>query len=132
MDGLDRIAVDAEALDDGLVVVIREAEGTAAEVPERVPDDLPGATPVRLRVRQVSSVEHALALGVPALDPERGPLLGPGLGRPLILTTLEPAEAMRVLAVDRRGTTRVAAAVLALGLASAIVGMGWWVVDAIA
>jgi hypothetical protein len=34
---LEHIAVDPDAIDEGLVVVTRESEGTAAEVPDRVP-----------------------------------------------------------------------------------------------
>ncbi len=132
VDGLDRLAVDADRLDIGLVVVVREAEGTAADVPDRVAADLAPGTPVRLRVEQVSSVDHVLALGVPSPDPERGPMLRPGLGRPLILTPLERPEAMRVLAVDHRWTTRLAAVLLAGGLVAAASGIGWWMVDALA
>ncbi len=132
VDGLDRLAVSAEELDAGLIVVVREAEGTAADVPDRVPSDTPEATPVRLRVEQVSGVEHALAMGVPDIDPDRGAILRPGHGRPLILTTLERSEAMRVLAVDHRGTTRAAAVLLAAGVLAAITGLGWWVIDALA
>lgn len=132
VEGLDRIAIDAAALDVGLVVVVREAEGTAAEVPDRMPEDLAGDTPVRLRVEQVSGVEHAYALGVPTLDPERGPMLRPGMGRPLVLTTLEREEAMRVLAVDHRSTTRLSATLLAAGLASMALGVAWWVIDVLA
>ena len=68
VDGLDRIAVDADALDVGLVVVTRESEGTAADVPDLVPADLPPDTPVRLRIEQLSSVDHAVACGMPVLD----------------------------------------------------------------
>ena len=49
----------------GLVVTIRESAGTAADMPDRVPAGTAPTTPVRLRVEQVSSVEHAIVLGVP-------------------------------------------------------------------
>jgi hypothetical protein len=130
--GLASIAVDSDALDEGLVVVTRESEGVAADVPDRVPPGTDPATPVRLRVELLSSVDHALVLGVPWLDPERGPVLRPGLGRPLILTTLEPAEAMRLLASDHRSTTRGAALLLAGGLVAALVGAAWALVSAVA
>ena len=45
VDGLDRIAVDVDAIDEGLVVVIRESEGTAAEIPDRMPEGTPPARP---------------------------------------------------------------------------------------
>ncbi len=66
------------------------------------------------------------------MDPERGPILGPGLGRPLILTTLEPAEAMRLLAEGRRDTTRAVFGLLVAGVVAGVAGLAWWVVDAIA
>jgi hypothetical protein len=129
--GLASIAVDGEALGDGLVVVPRESEGTAGEIPERVPEGTDPATPARLRVDLLSSVDHALVLGVPTMDPVRGPIIRPGLGRPLILTTLEPAEAMRVLAADHRTATRGAAILLAGGLGAVLVGVAWAVVAAV-
>ena len=131
VDGLDRIAIDVDAIDEGLVVVIRESEGTAAEIPDRMPEGTPPETPVRLRVEQLSSVDHAIACGVPVRDAERGAVLRAGLGRPLIVTTLEPDEAMRLLAVGRADTTRVVAALLGIGVVATVVGIGWWVVDAI-
>jgi hypothetical protein len=126
------IAVDGEALGDGLVTVTREAEGTASEVPERVPAGTPPATPVRLRIEQLSIVDHALVLGVPVLDADAGPILRPGFGRPLILTTLERDEAMRVLASGRQRTAQAATALLLAGLALVVVGTLWAVVDALA
>ena len=65
-DGLDAIAVDADALDAGLVVIPRESVGTAGDAPDRVPAGTGPTTPVRLLVEQVSSVEHAIVLGVPS------------------------------------------------------------------
>lgn len=126
------MAVDGDALDEGLVVVTRESEGTASEIPGRVPPGTDPATPVRVRVEHVSSIDHALVLGVPSIDPERGPILRPGLGRPLLLTTLEPAEAMRLLAGGRRDATIVISALLAGGLVSVAAGLLWAVVDAVA
>ncbi len=96
-DGLEGIVVDDAALDSGLVVVPRESVGIAADLTDRVPARTPPGTPVRLLVEQVSSVEHAIVLGVPRLDASGEPQLSAGLGRPLVLTTLEPDEAMRVL-----------------------------------
>jgi hypothetical protein len=130
--GLASIAVDGVSLDEGVVVVPRESVGTAGEVPDRVPEGTDPATPARLRVDLLSTVDHALVLGVPSLDPERGPLIGPGLGRPLILTTLEPAEAMRVLASGHRTRTRGAALLLAGGLGAVVAGAAWALVDALA
>ena len=62
---------------------------------------------MRLRVEQVSSVEHAVVLGVPVAGPGEQPVrMTAGLGRPLILTTLETPEAMRILAGRRRRAAR--------------------------
>ncbi len=130
-EGLDTIGIDGGDLDDGLLVVIREAEGTAGEIPDRVPADLPPETPVRLRVEQLSSVEHALALGVPAIDPDRGPMLRPGVGRPLILTNLERAEAIRLLAAGHRPATLLASVLLALGVGLIGIAIAWGLVGAL-
>ena len=125
------IAVDGDALEEGLVVVVRESSGMAGDIPDRVPEGTDPATPARLRVELLSSVDHALALGVPTMDPERGPILRPGLGRPLVLTTLEPREAMRVIAADHRSSTRGAAVLLAGGLVALVAGAAWAVVTAV-
>jgi hypothetical protein len=130
--GLERIAVDQDDLRDGLVVVVRESVGTAGEIPDRLPAGTPPATPARLQVEQVSTVDHALVLGVPTLDPERGPIMRQGFGRPLIVTTLEPAEAMRLLAMGRRTTTVLASVLLGLGAALLVTGVAWALVDALA
>jgi hypothetical protein len=138
-EGLDAIAIDHAALDAGLVVVPRESVGTAADLPDRVPAGLAGDTPVRARIDQISSVEHAIVLGVPlpAIDGRDGRgesstgRMSAGLGRPLVLTVLEPPEAMRVLAVDARGRTRVAAICLAAGVALILASLVWAGVAAI-
>jgi hypothetical protein len=116
-EGLDAIGVDDAALDVGLVVVSRESVGTAADVADRVPPGTAATTPVRLRIEQVSSIEHAHVLGVPSLDPAGEPRMSAGLGRPLILTTLEPDEAMRVLTGGERRRPMIAAACMIGGFA---------------
>ena len=128
-EGVEAIAVDDGALDVGLVVVPRESVGTAADLIDRVPPGTAPGTPVRLLVEQVSSVEHAIVVGVPGLDDAGAPQLTAGLGRPLVLTTLEPAEAMRVLTGGDRRRPLVAMAFLAggvvliaLALLAAVVG----------
>ena len=123
------IAIDAEALAEGLVVLPRIAVGSVADLPTGLvtPVHLHAdpATPARQRVEQVSAVEHATAAGVPRLDRVGQPMLSAGLGRPLILTTLERSEAMRILAAGRSGRLRAAAVMGALGLgllAAAVLG----------
>jgi hypothetical protein len=128
-EGIDGIAIDADALDAGLVVIPRESVGTAADVPDRVPEKLPSTTPVRLRVDQVSSVEHAVVLGVPTTDADGRPQMSSGLGRPLILSTLEPDEAMRVLAGSGSRRPLAAAISLAGGLVLMSLGLVWALLD---
>ena len=128
-EGLDAIGVDDAALDAGLVVVSRESVGTAADVADRVPAGTAPTTPVRLRIEQVSSIEHAHVLGVPSLDAAGEPRMSAGLGRPLILTTLEPDEAMRVLTGGERRRPMIAAAcmiggVSLIGLAAVLAVIG--------
>jgi len=130
--GLATIAIDGDALDQGLVVVVRESEGTAGEIPDLVPEGTSSATPARLQVELLSTVDHALALGVPTLGPDGAPVLRPGLGRPLILTTLEPAEAMRVLAAGHRTSTRLGALLMGGGLVAVAVGLLWTVIGLVA
>jgi hypothetical protein len=130
--GLASIAVDAAELDEGLVVVLRESDGTAGEIPDRVPEGTAPETPARLRVELLSTVDHALALGVPTLGDDGQPVLRPGLGRPLILTTLEPAEAMRLLAAEHRTSTRAGAVLMAAGLVAAVAGLLWSIAGAMA
>jgi hypothetical protein len=127
-DGLVSIGVDGERLDDGLVVVPRESAGVAADLADRVPAGTPPDAPVRVRIEQVSSVEHALVLGVPE-NAEGGPRLTAGLGRPLVLTTLEPREAMRIIAEGRTGAPRAAAILLGAGVAVTLVGLGWLLIE---
>jgi hypothetical protein len=131
-EGLESIAIDHAALGDGLVVIPREAVGAAGEIPEIVGDAIPAATPVRLRIEQVSSVEHAVALGQPRIDDAGRVTLTAGLGRPLILTTLDPAEAMRILAGGSRLRPALAAMLLAGGIGCIVLGTAWLVVGAVA
>ncbi len=130
-EGLDGIGIQHDDLDEGLVVLPRESVGTAADVPDRLPDGTDPTSPVRLRVQLLSSVEHAVVLGVPSVDEAGGPVMTAGLGRPLILTTLEPGEAMRVLANDHRRRPLAAALSFAAGFVLLTIGIGWIVLDAV-
>lgn len=130
-DGMDGIVVDDAALEDGLVVIPRESTGTAADVAEHVPAGTEPTTRIRLLVEQISSVEHAIVVGVPTLDPSGEPRLSAGLGRPLILTTLDRDEAMRILVGGERRRPRLAAACMVGGLALIIVGLVSSVVGAV-
>jgi hypothetical protein len=131
-EGLDAIAIDHAALDDGLVVLPRESTGTAADAPDRVPAGTAPATPLRLRIEQVSSVEHAIVAGVPSADPASGAVwMTAGLGRPLILTTLERDEAMRVLTADAPRRPMLAVIAFVIGAISLTVGLVWAIAGAV-
>jgi len=121
-EGLDMIAVDIDRLDSGLVVVPRYSEGVARDLADRVPPGTAPDVPVRAHIDQVSSVEHAIVLGYPVpieARPDGATVqLTAGGSRPLVLSILEPAEAMRVIAADGRGRTRVAAALIAVAVAT--------------
>lgn len=129
-EGLDGIAVDTAAIGDGLVVVPRHSVGMAGEIPDRVPPGTPPDIPARLLVELVSSVDHAAVLGVPVTEPGGRARLTAGRGRPLVLSTLEDAEAMRLLAAGGRVRMRLAAGLLAGGLILLAAGIGWAAVSA--
>ncbi|HKY89319.1 MAG TPA: hypothetical protein VJ141_05000 [Candidatus Limnocylindrales bacterium] len=122
-DRMAEIAIDAAALDRGLVVIPRESEGRAGEVADHFETPVDPALRVRFRIDQVSAVEHAFAAGVPTIGPGGTAMLGPGDGRPLILTTLEIDEAMRVLARGRRQRATLTAGLLVAGLACLAVAL---------
>jgi len=124
-EGLDSIAIDDAALEDGLVVVLRESAGTAADVADRVPAGTDPGTPVRLRIEQVSSVEHAIAVGVPGLDAVGTPRISAGLGRPLILATMDRADALRVLAEGHPHQPILVAVTMVGGTALVAAGLAW-------
>ena len=125
-DRADSIRVDADVLDEGVVVLVRESTGFAREVPERLPSAVPPDAAIRHRVDQISAVEHAIVAGVPHTDADGVPVLTEGLGRPLILTTLEVPEAMRLLAAGRRGAVALAAGSVAVGLSLLAVSLVTW------
>lgn len=130
-EGLDSIAIDDEALDVGLVVVVRESEGTANDVADRLPAGTASSTPVRLRIEQVSSVEHAIVAGVPRVDAAGTIAMSAGLGRPLILSTMDRPDAMRVLAEGRRGIPIVVAGTMIAGVVLVAIGLAWALLAAV-
>jgi hypothetical protein len=143
-EGLDSIAIDVDALDAGLIVVPRESVGRAADLPERAPVGIAADTPVRARIEQISSVEHAIVVGYPvavgeiddgaatsASAPRVAARMTSGRGRPLILTVLEPDEAMRILAGGDADRTRLAAGLLGAGAILIAGALLWAAVTAI-
>ena len=129
--GLAGIAVDTDAIDEGLVVIPREAVGTAAEARDYVPASVKDGAPVRMRVQQVSSVEHAVVLGVPVERADGSVALSAGAGRPLIVSTLEPDEAIRMLAGGRRTRPALAAGLLVGGGGLMVLAAGWAIAEAV-
>jgi hypothetical protein len=120
------LAVDIDALGDGLVVVPREAVGAASDLPDGTLAEgttLPPTTPVRLRIDQLSAVERATVAGVVTPGPDGEPHITAGAGRPLIVTSLEPGEAMRVLAAEHRRGVVLATVLLVAGLATVVAGV---------
>lgn len=121
------LAVDVEALGDGLVVLPRESEGRASELPEDLRGRLDPESVVRLRIEQVSAVELATIAGVAALV-EGVPTMTAGLGRPLVLTTLELAAAMRVAAGTGRARVLAVVLLLVAGTALLAIALALWLV----
>jgi len=117
------VAVDATSLDIGLVVIPREAEGRVADLPAELTADLDPAAAGRLLIEQVSAVEHAFVCGVPRAGPSGEVVMSDGLGRPLILTTLEVGAAMRILARGHRRRVWLAAGLLIGGLLAPVVAL---------
>jgi hypothetical protein len=130
-EGLDEIGVDGGTIADGLVVTPRESVGVAGDLDALTAAGIAADTPARLRVEQVSSVEHATVLGVPGLAPGGTPTMTAGMGRPLILTTLERDEGMRVLTGGAERRSRIAIACLAAGAILIAGALLWWIVDAV-
>lgn len=112
------IGVDAGRLEQGLVVMPRESRGRAGEVPDHLPPGTDPAAATRFRVDQIAAVEQADVAGSPVLGPDGSAMMTAGLGRPLILSTLEQPEAMRILGAGHSGRLRLAAACLAIGALS--------------
>ena len=122
-DARSAINISTADLGEGLVVVERRWEGSVTELhaagreyqsPETaalvarlaVSDPTRGA---RVGLEQISNLDRATAAGQLA-DGE----LRAGAGRPLVVTTLERAEALRLLGGEGRG--RLASSAVALGL----------------
>lgn len=130
-EGLDEIDVEGSAIADGLVVVPRVSRGRVADLGDRAPADAPLDGDATLTVEQVSSVEHAAVLGVPRRGADGRAVIGPGMGRPLVITTLEQDEAMRVLTGGATGRSRAALAGIAIGASLLAVAVAWWLMDSL-
>lgn len=134
-DATNSIAIATADLSDGLVVVERRWEGSVAELhaarreyhnPEAatlvaalaVSDPTRGA---RVGLEQISSLDRAIATGQ-LIEGE----LRAGAGRPLVVTTLERAEALRLLGSEGRRrliSSSLALALLAIGVLLIVGGL---------
>lgn len=130
-EGLDQIGVATPELADGLVVVPRVRRGQAGDLGDAAPAGVPADAEVTHTVEQVSSVEHATVAGVPRRGTDGKPVIGGGLGRPLLLTTLEQDEAMRLLTGGATGRARAAIACLVAGAALLGGATIWFLVEAL-
>ncbi len=122
-DGLDAVSLDGAALGDGLVVVPRLSTGHVADLGERAPAGASPAAPARIRIDQLSAVEHATALGVPSLTADGQVRLVGTRRRPLVLTTLEDAEAMRILANGGQHRARLVVGLIGAGALLVVAGL---------
>ena len=130
-EGLDEIGVDAEAIADGLVGVPRESVGEARDIEAMTTAGIDPGAQARMRVEHVSTVDHATVLGVPARAASGGVVIGPGMGRPLILSTLEGDEAMRSLSGGATGRSRIAVACIFIGGALITAAVLWWIAESL-
>ena len=134
-DPSSSISIATADLADGLVVVERRWEGSVAELyaagreyqsPETAAlvAAIAASDPsrqARVGLEQISNLDRATAVGH-LVDGE----LRAGAGRPLVVTTLERAEALRLLGSEGRGrlaSSTLALALLALGLLLLIGGL---------
>lgn len=122
-DSTTSIAIDAAALTDGLVVIERQWEGSVAELAAagRAFRDTATNTLVaqlalsapqlkaRVTLEQISTLDRGTVVGLL----RNGRLTAGGAGQPLVLTTLDRREALRILGSEPRGT--LAVSLLALG-----------------
>ena len=120
------VAIDQDALGDGLVAIPRIATGRVAELHGQMAAAASGVAPdsaVRLTIDQLSAVEHVSVCGTPELRAGE-PVLTAGLGRPLIVTALDQPAAMRLLASGARRRVAAAAVLIAAGLALIAIALG--------
>jgi hypothetical protein len=121
-DGDYSLAIDAAQLGDGLVVIERQWDGSVAELAaaHREYQDPESATLVtqlattapatgaRVILEQISTLDRGTAAGLL----RGGALTAGGAGQPLVLTTLDRREALRILGSGQRA--RLAAGLLTL------------------
>jgi len=121
-DGGHAVAIDAAALAGGLVVIERQWEGSVAELAAAAREyrdpattalvkQLAVSTPTltaRVILEQISTLDRGTAAGLL----RNGTLTAGGEGQPLVLTTLDRRDALRILGNERSGN--LAASLLTL------------------
>ena len=117
------IEVDAELLGDGLVVIERQWEGSVAELvasgrsfndaaTSTLVTDLATSAPAltaRVVLEQISTLDRGTVVGLL----RNGKLTAGGAGQPLVLTTLDRRDALRILGSEARGSLAVSLLTLA-------------------
>jgi hypothetical protein len=113
-DGEHSLAIDAAQLGDGLVVIERQWDGSVAELAAAHRDyqnpesatlvaQLASAAPAtgaRVILEQISTLDRGTAAGLL----RGGALTAGGTGQPLVLTTLDRREALRILGSGQRAS----------------------------
>lgn len=133
------IEIDADSLGDGLVVIERQWEGSVLELDasgRTFTDDATSALvtalatsaptlTARVVLEQISTLDRGTVVGLL----RNGRLTAAGAGQPLVLTTLDRRDALRILGSEARGSLAISlitlaalvAGVLTVGIA--IVGL---------
>lgn len=139
-DARGSISIDADALAEGLVVVVRQWEGNVAELHaarreyaseagSNLVADLAATDPrrgARVALEQISTIDSAIVVG----SLRNGELTAAG-GRPLILTTLERTEALRLLGAGaRRALATSLGGLLSIGAGVALLVLALFVLAA--
>ena len=113
-DGAHSVAIDAAQLGDGLVVIERQWDGSVTELAAAHRDyqdpesaalvaQLASAAPTtgaRVILEQISTLDRGTAAGLL----RDGALTAGGAGQPLVLTTLDRREALRILGSGQRAS----------------------------
>ena len=113
-DGAHSVAIDAAQLGDGLVVIERQWDGSVTELAAAHRDyqdpesaalvaQLASAAPTtgaRVILEQISTLDRGTAAGLL----RDGALTTGGAGQPLVLTTLDRREALRILGSGQRAS----------------------------
>ena len=125
------IEVDAASLGDGLVVIERQWEGSVAELvasgrtfKEAATSTLVAelaasapALPARVVLEQISTLDRGTVVGLL----RNGTLTAGGAGQPLVLTTLDRRDALRILGSEARGSLAVSLLTLAALVAGVLI-----------